>query len=60
MYKSFIAIDTAYNRKVTSSTQNQALCALVFLYRQVLSRIWKRNCPSRRVFSAVPAASACG
>ena len=26
----------AVNRKVTSSTQNQALCALVFLYRQVL------------------------
>ena len=26
----------AVNRKVASSTQNQALCALVFLYRQVL------------------------
>jgi integron integrase len=26
----------AVKRKVTSSTQNQALCALVFLYRQVL------------------------
>ncbi|MDA8137367.1 MAG: integron integrase [Desulfobacteraceae bacterium] len=30
--------DLAVNKKVTSSTQNQALCALVFLYREVLNR----------------------
>jgi integron integrase len=28
----------AVNRKVASSTQNQALCALVFLYREVLKK----------------------
>ena len=28
----------AVDKKVASSTQNQALCALVFLYRQVLKK----------------------
>ena len=28
----------AVDKKVASSTQNQALCALIFLYRQVLNR----------------------
>lgn len=28
----------AINRKVSASTQNQALCALLFLYRHVLGR----------------------
>jgi integron integrase len=30
--------DLAVNKKVASSTQNQALCALVFLYREVLKK----------------------
>jgi integron integrase len=34
MFLSFLAI----KKKVTASTQNQALCALVFLYRQVFNR----------------------
>ncbi len=33
-FLSFLAI----KKKVTASTQNQALCAIVFLYRHVLNR----------------------
>ncbi|MFO7866719.1 MAG: phage integrase N-terminal SAM-like domain-containing protein [Candidatus Aminicenantes bacterium] len=33
-FLSFLAI----NKKVSASTQNQALCAIVFLYRQVFGR----------------------
>jgi hypothetical protein len=49
----------ASERKVSASTQNQALCALLFLYREVLGsnldwidgitpRAGRRGCPSRR------------
>lgn len=49
--------DLAVRRSVSASTQNQALCALVFLYRKVLelgpvpkveARAWRSRSPRRR------------
>jgi hypothetical protein len=45
----------AVDRKVASSTQNQALSALLFLYRESSSK----TCPGSRTSSARDARSGC-